>query len=137
MTNQEDIVVGIASAGQSSIAGKHLIGHCVNLLPIRSRVVGEPIFIEYLSYLKQVFLDAYEHQIYPFIKLIENLKIPRDPSITPLFTTGFNLDKAQFESKSFKQEFEVVKNSTSATKLDINLNIAQTDSELLVELEYN
>ncbi|WP_414513687.1 amino acid adenylation domain-containing protein [Nostoc sp. PCC 9305] len=137
LTNQQDIVVGIASAGQSAIAGEYLVGHCVNLLPIRSQVVGNPGFTEYLSSIQQVLLDAYEYQIYPFIKLIENLKLPRDPSRTPLFTTGFNLDKAPLESKSLKQEFEIAKNSTSATKLDINLNILQTDSKLLLELEYN
>ncbi|PHM11857.1 non-ribosomal peptide synthetase [Nostoc sp. 'Peltigera malacea cyanobiont' DB3992] len=137
LTNQQDIVVGIASAGQSAIAGEYLVGHCVNLLPIRSQVVGNPGFTEYLSSVQQVLLDAYEYQIYPFIKLIENLKLPRDPSRTPLFTTGFNLDKAPLESKSLKQEFEIAKNSTSATKLDINLNILQTDSELVIELEYN
>ena len=137
LTNQQDIVVGIASAGQFAIADEYLVGHCVNLLPIRSQVIGNPGFTDYLSSIQQILLDAYEHQIYPFIKLIENLKLPRDPSRTPLFTTGFNLDKAPLESKSLKQEFEVAKNSTSATKLDINLNILQTDSELLVELEYN
>lgn len=137
LTNQQDIVVGIASAGQSAIAGEYLVGHCVNLLPIRSQVVGNPGFAEYLSSVQQVLLDAYEYQIYPFIKLIENLKLPRDPSRTPLFTTGFNLDKAPLESKSLKQEFEIAKNATSATKLDINLNILQTDSELVIELEYN
>ncbi|MDM9583640.1 amino acid adenylation domain-containing protein [Nostoc sp. GT001] len=137
LTNQQDIVVGIASAGQSAIAGEYLVGHCVNLLPIRSQVVGNPGFAEYLSSVQQILLDAYEYQIYPFIKLIENLKLPRDPSRTPLFTTGFNLDKAPLESKSLKQEFEIAKNSTSATKLDINLNILQTDSELVIELEYN
>ncbi|MBD2523673.1 non-ribosomal peptide synthetase [Nostoc sp. FACHB-133] len=137
LTNQQDIVVGIASAGQSAIADEYLVGHCVNLLPIRSQVVDNPGFTEYLSSIQQALLDAYEYQIYPFIKLIENLKLPRDPSRTPLFTTGFNLDKAQFESRSLKQEFEVAKNATSATKLDINLNILQTDSELVIELEYN
>ncbi|OYD97947.1 non-ribosomal peptide synthetase [Nostoc sp. 'Peltigera membranacea cyanobiont' 210A] len=137
LTNQQDIVVGIASAGQSAIAGEYLVGHCVNLLPIRSQVVGNPRFTEYLSSIQQVLLDAYEYQIYPFIKLIENLKLPRDPSRTPLFTTGFNLDKAPLVSKSLKQEFEIAKNATSATKLDINLNILQTDSELVIELEYN
>ncbi|MBN3925213.1 non-ribosomal peptide synthetase [Nostoc sp. NMS4] len=137
LTNQQDIVVGIASAGQSAIADEYLVGHCVNLLPIRSQVVGNPSFTDYLSSIQQVLLDAYEYQIYPFIKLVENLKLPRDRSRTPLFNTGFNLDKAQFESKSLKEEFEVAKNSPSATKLDINLNILQTDSKLVIELEYN
>ncbi|MBF2007873.1 MAG: amino acid adenylation domain-containing protein [Chlorogloeopsis fritschii C42_A2020_084] len=137
LANQQDIVVGIASAGQSSIAGKYLVGHCVNLLPIRNPVIKNPTFIEYLSLVQNKLLDAYEHQNYPFIKLIEELKLPRDPSRTPLFTVGFNLDKAEVDSISFKQEFEVVKNSPSATKLDLSLNVAQTDNQLLLEFEYN
>ncbi len=137
LTNQQDIIVGIYSAGQSVIADQYLVGHCVNMLPIRSQVIGNPGFTEYLSSIQQVLLDAYEYQIYPFIKVIENLKLPRDPSRTPLFSAGFNLDKVQLESKSLQQEFEIDKNSTNASKLDIDLNIIQTDSELQLELEYN
>ncbi|MGH7998984.1 MAG: aminotransferase class III-fold pyridoxal phosphate-dependent enzyme, partial [Brasilonema sp.] len=61
LTGQDDIVIGIASAGQSSVQGEYLIGHYVNLLPIRSQVVGDPPFAEYVSFLKQVVLDAYDH----------------------------------------------------------------------------
>ncbi|MBD2166654.1 amino acid adenylation domain-containing protein [Calothrix membranacea FACHB-236] len=137
LANQQDIVVGIASAGQSAIAGKYLVGHCVNLLPIRNPDIKNPTFVEYLSLVQKILLDAYEHQIYPFINLIEELKLPRDPSRTPLFSVGFNLDKAEFDSTSCNQEFEIVKNSPSSTKLDISLNVAQTDSQLLLEFEYN
>jgi len=138
LTGQKDIVVGIASAGQSSIGGGEcLVGHCVNLLPIRSKVVADPTFTEYLSSVKQVFLEAYEHQIYPFIKLIENLKLPRNPSRTPLFTTAFNLDKAETRLESFDQKIELIKNTTYFTKYDLNLNLIETGSDLIVECDYS
>lgn len=138
LTGQKDIVVGIASAGQSFIGGnKCLVGHCVNLLPIRSQVVADPTFTEYLSSVKQVLLEAYEHQIYPFIKLIENLKLPQDPSRTPLFTTAFNLDKAESRLESFAQKIELIKNTTYFTKYDLNLNLIETGSDLIVECDYS
>ncbi|BAY34383.1 amino acid adenylation domain-containing protein [Nostoc carneum NIES-2107] len=137
LANQQDVVVGIAAAGQSSLAGKHLVGHCVNLLPIRNPDIQNPTFIEYLSLVQKILLDAYEHQNYPFIKLVEELKLPRDLSRTPLFTVGFNLDKAESYATSLNNEFEIVKNSPHTTKLDISLNVAQTDDQVLLEFEYN
>lgn len=137
LTGQDDIVVGIASAGQSSVEGEYLVGHVVNLLPIRSQVTGNPVFKEYLSSVKRVLLNAYDHQIYPFIRLVKNLNLPRDLSRTPLFTTTFNLDKAGAESELLSQEIDTTKNHQSTTQFDISWNITQTDSELLVECEYN
>ncbi|MHC5599837.1 MAG: amino acid adenylation domain-containing protein, partial [Nostoc sp.] len=137
LTHQKDIVIGIASAGQSFAESEYLVGHCVNLLPIRTPVVENPAFTEYLNSVKQVLLDAYNYQIYPFIRLVKNLNLPRDPSRAPLIAILFNLDKVQSESESLSKAFKLVKNPTSAAKYDITWNINQTDSELLVECDYN
>nr|WP_306415012.1 MULTISPECIES: non-ribosomal peptide synthetase [unclassified Calothrix] len=137
LSSQQDIVVGIVSAGQSAFKDGYLVGHCVNLLPIRTQVIGDAKFTEYLNTVKQVLLDAYEHQIYPFIKLIENLNLPRDLSRSPLVTAVFNLEKASLQSQSFGEEFTVNQNHTHTSQFDISWDITQTDNELFVECEYN
>ena len=137
LTGQEDLVVGIASAGQSSVEGEYLVGHVVNLLPIRNQVTDNPVFKEYLSSVKRVLLNAYEHQIYPFIRLVKNLNLPRDLSRTPLFTTTFNLDEARAESGLLSQKVDSANNHQSTTQFDISWNITQTDSGFLVECQYN
>jgi len=137
LTGQDDITVGIASAGQHSVEGEYLVGHVVNLLPIRSQVAGNPVFKEYLNSVKRVLLNAYEHQIYPFIRLIKKLNLPRDLSRTPLFTTTFNFDKAGAELELLNQEIDTAKNHQNTTQFDISWNITQIDSELLVDCEYN
>ena len=38
LTDDSDIVVGLPAAGQSDLDMKHLVGHCVNLLALRSRI---------------------------------------------------------------------------------------------------
>ena len=39
LAQQEEIVVGIPTAGQSLIEGGNLVGHCVNFLPVRMRAI--------------------------------------------------------------------------------------------------
>ncbi|MEH2382481.1 MAG: amino acid adenylation domain-containing protein [Nostoc sp.] len=137
LTDQDDIVVGIPSAGQLSVEGEYLIGHYVNLLPIRSQIVINETFANYLSSLRQVFSDAYDHQIYPFTKLVKNLNLPRDPSRTPLVTTMFNIDRSPSKSESLGEEVDFVRNSTSTAISDMFLDIHQVDNELLVDCKYN
>jgi len=49
LTGQQDIVVGIPSAGQSVTANYHLVGHCVNLLAMRSYPKSNISFKTYLA----------------------------------------------------------------------------------------
>ncbi|MBP5972969.1 amino acid adenylation domain-containing protein [Brasilonema sp. CT11] len=137
LTGQDDIVVGIAAAGQLSVGSEYLVGHCVNLLPVRTQVVGNQTFTDFSTSVKKVLLEAYEHQIYPFIKLIKNLNLPRNPSRAPLLTTIFNIDKAGSEVESLDHKVESVKNPTSSAKYDIAFNIVETGSDLLVECDYS
>ncbi|MEH1767282.1 MAG: amino acid adenylation domain-containing protein [Nostoc sp.] len=137
LTGQSDIMVGIPSAGQLSVDGECLIGHYVNLLPIRSQIVINTTFSKYLSSLKGVLSDAYEHQIYPFNTLVKNLNLPRDPSRAPLVTTIFNIDTSLSKSEFLSKEVDFVRNSTSSAISDIFLDIHQRDNELLVDCEYN
>ncbi|MHC5823564.1 MAG: non-ribosomal peptide synthetase, partial [Nostoc sp.] len=83
------------------------------------------------------FSDAYDHQIYPFSKLVKNLNLPRDPSRTPLVTARFNMDKSLSKSESLSKKVDFVRNSTSSAISDIFLDIHQRDNELLVDCEYN
>ena len=137
LTGQDDIVIGIPSAGQLSVEGESLIGHYVNLLPIRSQVVENPTFTEYLSSIKQVLSDAYDHQIYPFIRLVKKLNLPRDTSRPPLVTILFNLDRPMASLESFSQKVEFVRNPTHSSISDIFLDIHQQNDELVVDCEYN
>ena len=137
LTGQDDIVVGIAAAGQLSVGSEYLVGHCVNLLPVRTQVSANQTFTDFSTSLKKVLFEAYEHQIYPFIKLIKDLNLPRDPSRAPLLTTIFNMDRAGSEVESLDHKVESVKNPTSSAKYDIAFNIVETGSDLLVECDYS
>lgn len=84
-TNQRDIIIG------SPIAGRHVadlegqIGCYVNFLPIRTRFIEEGSFLQLMSEVKKIVLEAYERQLYPFDELVEALGIQNEKSRSPIF----------------------------------------------------
>jgi non-ribosomal peptide synthetase component F len=76
--------VGVPAAGQASSGKYGLVGHCVNLLPIRAKILSQQTFVEYLKKRKGAILDAYDHQEFTFGRLVQKLPINRDPSRIPL-----------------------------------------------------
>ncbi|SFF13415.1 HxxPF-repeated domain-containing protein, partial [Chitinophaga sp. CF118] len=84
-TNQEDIIIGSPVAGREHIELENQIGFYVNTLALRTRFNGKNSYRELLKIVKNVSLGAYEHQIYPFDALVDELDLPRDMSRNALF----------------------------------------------------
>src|SRR5690606_10640558 len=89
-TGNSATVVGLPASGQAATGQMDLVGHCVNLLPIRSEVDTRKSVSTYLKEGKDRLLDAYEHQRLTFGELIKKLYIPRDPSRVTLVPVIFN-----------------------------------------------
>ncbi|HKP10894.1 MAG TPA: amino acid adenylation domain-containing protein, partial [Blastocatellia bacterium] len=82
-------------------------------------------------------LDAYEHQNYPFGKLIKKLNIPRNPSRPTLVTVTFNLDKARSQPPTSGPELAAPGKPGRSAKFDISLDITESDKGLKIEWEFN
>jgi len=146
LSGQDDIVVGISSAGQSLLDNQYLVGYCVNLLPLRSRVAGSLKFKDYLASVKSVLLSGYEHQNHPFGKVVRKLNLPRDPSRSPLVTVIFNLDQAgpfTVSQSESRQKFsglaiDVEIGPSISTKFEIDWNITESaGGGLILDCTYN
>jgi len=93
LTEQEDVVVGIAAAGQLASEMHELVGHCVNLLPLRLAVDPQQPFEQLVTHCGTTLLDAFEHQTLTYGSLLQKLAVPRDPSRLPLVSVLFNIDQ--------------------------------------------
>ena len=136
LTNQDDLVVGIASAGQAVTSGD-LVGYSINLLPLRSRIGNDPSFSDYLARSKRMLSDAFDQQIYSLPNLIRKLKLTTDPSRPPLVTTTFNLDHGSNRMQFFDLDVEIIPVSANSSKFDLSLNVTEQNGELILNMDYN
>ena len=136
ITTQDDMVVGIPAAGRSFEGSDRLVGYCAHILPIRSYVDGEVKFSEYLESLKSLLLEAYEHQDYPFARLLNQLRAGWDFSRSPLVTVTFNLERP-VAVKMFEIETEWFSQPISSVDYDLNLNATEINGEIVLDCDYS
>ncbi|MDO6435722.1 amino acid adenylation domain-containing protein [Flavitalea sp. BT771] len=84
-TGEPDIVIGVPVAGRGHEDLEDQIGLFINTLAIRSKLAVEDDFLSFLRTVRENMLDAIEHQVYPFDTLVDELKLSRDLSRSPLF----------------------------------------------------
>jgi amino acid adenylation domain-containing protein len=139
LANLSDITVGLPAAGQSARAMPQVVGHCVNLMPIRSRIDWSRGFDVYLAQVRKALLDAYDHQTYTYGSLIRALRLPRDPARVMLVPCVFNIDKGiDLSAMRFgPTTLEFVTNPRAYENFDLYLNVTDTGSEVLTEWSYN
>ncbi|MEU9634591.1 amino acid adenylation domain-containing protein [Streptomyces tendae] len=94
-TGGTDIVVGVPVAGRNQAELEGLIGFFVNNLVTRVDCSGDPTFGKLVDRVREVTLDAFDHQDLPFERLVEELRLPRDLSRNPLTQIGFQLVQEQ------------------------------------------
>ncbi len=138
LSQQEDLVIGIPAAGQSQGDYAGLVGHCVNMLPIRSSVLRTEPFSELLGRVRAGLLDAQEHQSFTFGKLLTKLPLPRDPSRLPLVSVIFNVDRASNDSVRFPElSLRVFSNPRAFENFDLFVNAVENGGKVELECQYN
>jgi amino acid adenylation domain-containing protein len=138
LTSQDDLVVGVPCAGQPLKDMDHLIGHCVNLLPIRTKINPNISFKEYLQQRKSELFDAYDHPHLSFGQLLQKLNIARDPSRIPLVPITFNINIGKAEGVHFSNlTYKLINNPRAYETFEINLNAGGTEKNPVFAWSYN
>lgn len=138
ISGQSDIILGVPSAGQSAEGYNDLVGHCVNMLPLKSHHNGDFTFLEFLKIRKPAIFDAYENQQYTFGSLLKKLNISRDASRVPLIPIVFNIDIGLNDGVKFEGiEHELIINKREYENFEIFLNASGSGDSLILEWSYN
>ena len=135
LTGNENIVVGIPTAGRNFEESQNLVGYCAHLLPIRTSLLSSSsyqslTFSKFLIQMRGILLDDYEHQDYPFSQLLNKLNLQRDLSRPVLVSTLFNLNPSQ-KLKLLGLETSLLSIPKHFLAYDLFLDITETEDELL------
>src|ERR1019366_4289357 len=137
-TGQKDLVVGSPVATRSRPQLEQLIGCFLNPLPLRILVDREASVRALIARVKQVALDAYEHQDLPFEQIVEAVAPARDQSRGPLFQIVFalqNAPTAELVLRSLRLHWMNL--GVHAAKNDLWIGVDQSSDELAATFEYN
>lgn len=85
ITGQKDIVVGTPVTGRIHPSLENQIGLFINYVVLHTKVSGINDADIYFRNIKEMVLDAFENQIYPFTKLIGTVDYEYHPLYNPLF----------------------------------------------------
>jgi fengycin family lipopeptide synthetase D len=142
-TNQNDIIIGTNITGRDHPDLENQIGLYMNTLAIRTKFKEGDSFIDFIMKQKEILLNAYEHQIYPFDLLIDKLNLERDLSRSVLFDVFVHL-KSQVEmidvnSEEYLQGVYTESNELELTVslFDILFEFYETPKKLSLRLIYN
>jgi amino acid adenylation domain-containing protein len=137
LADQDTVVVGVPTAGQSLLNDQVLVGHCVNFLPLRSGWTRETTVADHLAATAKRVLDAYDHQEYTFGTLVRKLNLPRESGRLPLTEIQFNLERLSERIELPGLTIEVSPNAKAHVNFDVFFNVIESADGLRIDCDYN
>jgi amino acid adenylation domain-containing protein len=153
---QDDCVVGIPISNRQKEELESLIGFCANTLVLRTDLAGDPSFADLLARVRSTALGAYANQDVPLERIVQELKVSRDLSLTPLFQIMFafqnvpgaagSASQAQLPAERFvRPAFDLapglnaqpfrVDNGTA--KFDLTLYLSENNEDMSATWQFN
>ncbi len=137
LTGQEEVVVGISTAGQALVEDVSLVGHAVHFLPMLSEVHAETTAREHMQAIRTALLDAYDHQEFTFGSILRKLHLERAPGRLPLIEVQFNLERLGDNVQFAGLKADIQPNPKCFVNTDLFLNVVDTGAYLALTCDYN
>lgn len=139
--HQQDIIIGTPVAGRDHAQLQNGVGLYLNTMALRTAVDAEDSFYDVLKKVRATTLEAFEHQDYPFDKLVEELEIKKDLSRSALFDVLLvQHDEATPVNQPARAgglEIKPYGIPPSASKFDLGFHFRQNGDDLDVGINYN
>ncbi len=141
-TGQEDIIIGSPIANRLHPDLEDQIGFYINTLVLRTKINTHDSFRVFLNKVRLITLQAYEHQLYPFDELVNDLDLQRDLSRSPLFDVMVVLHNTQHPDLNIVKigDLQIRENDQwkqKTSKFDLLFDFIELNQELLLRIEYN
>lgn len=137
LSGQTDLVVGVPMSARLTEGSHQVVGHCVNFLPLRLSVAGNPTFADHLTNVRRMLLDALDHVNYNFASLIQKLGLRRHPTRAPMVSTMFNVDHVQKKFQFDALEMELTPNPFCLANFDFSLSLEDYEGKLEARCLYS
>ena len=137
-TGQDDLVLGLPSAGRSQTALEPMIGCFANMLMVRVDLSGDPTVRELVARAHAAVRETYAHQDAPYARVVEEVAPPRDPSLNPLFQVMLTVaDEHEEDRSAAGVRFAPAPIDDDVTDFDLFVTLTRRGGELAGTIAYN
>lgn len=146
-SGQQDIITGMATAARTHGALDGMVGPLVNSLPVRTRIEPEESYHQLIQRVHKHLLAIYEHEQFPFVKLLDVLDVTYETGKSPLFDimvvfqnqeqAGLGGDAAAMLVATGLQLSALPDEAVTTTQMDLSFIFRETAAGLQLRLDYN
>ncbi|WP_437320796.1 type I polyketide synthase [Sorangium sp. So ce385] len=137
-TGLEDLVVGTDVANRNRVETEPMIGFFVNQLVIRTDCGGDPTFGALVRRVRDVALEAFEHQDLPFDRLVEALRPKGAVGHVALFDAKFVMRNVHVPPMKLEGlELEALEGEATTTAFDFVLTVAEAGDSFRFGVEHS
>ncbi len=133
-TNQNHLIIGTPSAGRDLEELQNLVGMFVNNIVLSHKINENDTILEFFEKVKNTAIDALTYQPYPFDKLVQKLRIPKDTSRNPLFDVMFIYQNIPMNHLTIANKgIKFMEAKTNIAKFDLSLEVIPSSSTIRLE----
>lgn len=141
LCGEDDVVLALPSAGQATRGMPGLVGHCVNVLPVRLYVDPQESVGALVRRVGARLLDVQERSTFTLGRLLRTVALPRVPGRIPVTPVMFNVDQGlRFDSllagTGLRAEARTIPRAAEYFELFLNL-VQHEGRPLVIECQYN
>ena len=137
-TAQEDIIVGTPIAGRNHPDLEDQIGFYINTLPLRARIDPAGSFVSLLNQVRDTITGVFEHQDFPFDRIVDELAVERDVSRSPLFDVVVVMQNVDpYELRIDDVKIAPFLDDVGGSKFDLQFNFAEAEDRLECSVGFN
>jgi amino acid adenylation domain-containing protein len=140
-TNQKDIIIGTSVAGRSHADLEDQIGFYSNTLALRNHIETEESFQHFFRRIIDTTLKSLSHQMYPFIRLVEDLNFRSDPSRNAIFDVMLflqnNGERVNRQELKVEEIDAITDIGYRASKFDINIALQEINDCVSLDVTFN
>jgi amino acid adenylation domain-containing protein len=135
-TLEEQVVIGMPTAGRPSSELDQLVGYFVGMAPLRIDTGTQVTYRELVGLTKDVMLDGLDHQPVPIQLIVERVAPQRLGLKNPLFSFAFVSQTALDPAASAGLRIEMLHAATGTSKFDVLLDVTEGRDEIVCLFEY-
>lgn len=138
-TSQKELLIGTPTSGREHADLQHQIGYYVNTLALRNEVNPDESFNAFFQVLKENTLTSFDHQMYPFDRLVEELNLQRDTGRSAVFDVMINFQNVAENTKNIPTDFnnQIVDRGACISKFDLSITMQELGENLMLDVIFN